>query len=176
MAAPKLPAEESTNDAQYRVFLGADELGLKLELTSGMPSWEFHPSPRHQIVLGRIMRGIKSTSGADKSCACLPISDMYIRFLDGSLKRPDIAIFCMDVPETDSPAVEIPAAVIEIISPGFEHKDLVVNPAFYLAQGVQDVVVVDPRALAIWHSSALGKVELKMPHELVLKCGCAVSI
>jgi Putative restriction endonuclease len=74
------------------------------------------------------------------ACACVHYADIYVAFPDGSLKRPDIAIFCRE-PEAE--------AVIEVISQGYEFKDLELGPMFYLSQGVKDVVVLDPRSKAI---------------------------
>ena len=34
-------------------------------------------------------------------CQCAHLSDVLIRFQDGSLKRPDIAIFCAEPPDQD---------------------------------------------------------------------------
>ena len=79
-----------------------------------------------------------------------------IRFpdLDRSLKRPDIAIFCDDPPDSDEALDILPAAVIEILSVGYEEKDLGDDGApFYLGCGVRDVLVVDPRSGAVRHNA-----------------------
>ena len=68
------------------------------------------------------------------------------RFLEGrtspSFARPA---------EEDEAIRLIPEAVIEVISKGYEAKDLEIGPHFYLLQGVKDVVVFDPYTLLVLH-------------------------
>ena len=63
------------------------------------------------------------------------VANVLYRFADGSLKRPDISILCRepDESEQDNTITLIPEAVIEIISEGYEAKDLEISPNFYLA-------------------------------------------
>jgi hypothetical protein len=81
-------------------FLRADELGVRLEMVAGLPIWEAYPLYRHQRAIDRIRATIDKASlpsaAQDTLCACVHISDVYISFPDGSLKRPDIAIFCRE--------------------------------------------------------------------------------
>jgi hypothetical protein len=71
-----------------------------------------------------------SASALDRTsrdgCACYSLQDVLIRFPDPdqSLKRPDIAIFCDEPPESDEALELLPQAVIEILSLGYEDKDL----------------------------------------------------
>jgi Uma2 family endonuclease len=70
-------------------------------------------------------------------------------------KRPDLSIFCTEPPDSDEALEVLPVAVVEILSPGYEDKDLGPDGApFYLAHGVVDVVVVDPRTGVVFHFSA----------------------
>ncbi len=73
---------------------------------------------------------------------CFQIPDVYIKFPDGSLKRPDIAIFCEEPPDTDEAYQQIPEAVLEVLSKDYEKKDTEIGAPFYLAQGVKDVVTL----------------------------------
>src|SRR4051794_4794935 len=93
---------------------------VKLEITGGIPTWEVSPSSRHQRTVYRIQTSIRPHPDGDKSCACAHLSDVYISFADGSLKRPDIAIFRQEPPDQDEALTTIPQAVIEVISPGYE--------------------------------------------------------
>jgi len=71
-------------------------------------------------------------------------ADVYISFPDGSLKRPDISIFCHE-PEEEEEAIRlVPEAVVEVISKGFEAKDLEIGREFYLRQAVKDFIVFTP--------------------------------
>ena len=70
----------------------------------------------------------------------------------------------------------IPDAVIEIVSTGYEYKDVTLNPPFYLAQGVQDVVIHDPATLLVSHYTRIGMTQHTAPVQLGLGCGCDCAI
>jgi hypothetical protein len=156
-------------------LLKADDLGVRLEIVRGLPIWEPHPVVRHQVAVDRIRATIRrdqTASGGD-GCACLHLADVYIQFPDGSLKRPDVAIFCREPEELDEAIRLLPEAVIEVLSRGFEAKDLEIGVPFYLAQGVRDVVVFDPLTLEVRHfSSARDERRYDAPVNLALTCGC----
>ena len=157
-------------------FLRADELGVRLEIVAGLPIWEPFPVYKHQKAIDRVRATIERLSPcagpkADE-CACIHVSDVYVSFPDGSLKRPDISIFCKE-PEEDEEAVKlVPEAVIEVISKGYEAKDLEIGPHFYLSQGVKDVVVFDPYTLLVLHVRRDGATRRVSPVEITLECGC----
>jgi Uma2 family endonuclease len=157
-------------------FLRADELGIRLEIVAGLPIWEPHPLYRHQKAIDRIRATIsKDTSSSDPQaarCECVNIADVYISFPDGSLKRPDISIFRQEPPEEDEAIKVVPEAVIEIVSKGYEAKDLEIGPHFYLSQGVKDVVVFDPYTLLVLHVRRDGTTRQVSPVDIVLECGC----
>jgi len=157
-------------------FLHADELGIRLEMVGGLPIWEPHPVYKHQKAVDRIRATIekaKPAKGAGKGgCACIHVSDVYISFPDGSLKRPDIAVFCREPAEEEEAITLIPEAVIEVVSKGYEAKDLEIGPHFYLSQGVKDVVVFDPYTLLVLHVRRDGVTRQASPVDIVLECGC----
>ena len=117
----------------------ADDAGVKLEITGGIPTWEAFPGMRHQKTIGRIFVSVERLSGSE--CACFQVSDAYIKFPDGSLKRPDIAIFCEEPPDIDEAYPQIPEAVLEVLSKDFEKKDTEIGAPFFLQQGVKDVIL-----------------------------------
>src|SRR5436853_7908148 len=136
-------------------FLRADDLGIRLEIVGGLPIWEAHPVYKHQKAVDRIRATIEAGASAPdalaRGCACVHAADVYVSFPDGSLKRPDISIFCRE-PEEEEEAIKlVPEAVIEVVSKGYEAKDLEIGPRFYLWQGVKDVVVFDPYTLVVLH-------------------------
>jgi Uma2 family endonuclease len=156
-------------------FLRADELGIRLEIVAGLPIWEPHPLYRHQRAVDRIRTTIQRGSPSDpqaRRCACVHISDVYVSFPDGSLKRPDIAIFCQEPTEEDEAIKLVPEAVIEIVSKGYEAKDLEIGPHFYLSQGVKDVIVFDPYTLLVLHVRRNEVTRQVSPVEITLECGC----
>jgi Uma2 family endonuclease len=155
-------------------LLTANELGVRLEIVGGIPLWEAHPVYRHQKAIDRIRATIASVE--PEACGCVHASDVYVSFLDGSLKRPDIAIFCREPDEQDEAVTLIPEAVIEVISKGYEYKDLEIGPNFYLAQGVKDVVVFNPDTLVVLHVRRDGARHGVSPLEIGLECGCRVVV
>lgn len=161
-------------------FLRADELGIRLEIVSGLPIWEPYPVYKHQKAIDRIRATITrvspSTDPEEGKCACVHISDVYISFPDGSLKRPDISLFCQEPAEEEEALTIMPEAVIEVVSKGYEAKDLEIGPHFYLSQGVKDVIVFDPYTLLVLHVRRDGATRRISPVEIILECGCKCII
>jgi Uma2 family endonuclease len=160
-------------------FLRADELGIRLEIVAGLPIWEPHPPYRHQKAIDRIRTTIqrrKLTEPQQLECTCVHIADVYVSFSDGSLKRPDIAIFCQEPTEEDEAIKTIPEAVIEIVSKGYEAKDLEIGPHFYLSQGIKDVIVFDPYTLLVLHVRRDGTTRQVSPVAMALECGCTCTV
>ena len=149
---------------------------VKLEITGGVPTWEASPSSLHQWVVDSIRASLQPAPESDRDCRCAHMADVLIRFKDGSLKRPDIAIFCTRPPLQEEALTHIPQAVIEIVSPGYEYKDISLNPQFYLAQDVDDVVVVDPRSGVVSHYRTTGIVIQHAPITINLLCGCECTV
>jgi Uma2 family endonuclease len=150
----------------------ADEAGVRLEIVGGLPLWEAAPSRRHQQAVDRIRASIEPSAKAETDCAGLHLADVYIRFPDGSLKRPDVSIFCREPDELDEAITLVPEAVIEIVSPAYAAKDLEIGPRFYLLQGVKDVIVFDPHTLLVLHMRKKGVTRQVSPVDIALECGC----
>ncbi len=163
MTNPAIPIEE--------LLLQADADGVRLEIVSGLPVWEAQPMYFHQLELDRIRASIQTREFRH-------VTGVYFRFPDGSLKRPDIAILCQqpDPSEYFKPITVIPEAVVEIISEGYEDKDLKLAPGFYLGQGIKDVLIFDPRAKVIWHHRVDGVERHHSPVKFSLECGCQCEI
>lgn len=161
-------------------FLRANELGIRLEIVGGLPIWEPQPIYKHQKAIDRIRATIEKIpilpDGATNDCECIHTSDVYINFPDGSLKRPDISIFCAEPKEEDEAITLVPEAVIEIVSKGYEAKDIEIGPPFYLSQGVKDIVVFDPYTLSVLHVRKDKVTRSNSPVEIILECGCKCSV
>jgi Uma2 family endonuclease len=153
----------------------AEDLGIRLEIMNGLPIWEAQPVYRHQKHVERIAQSIHVMP--DNPCACVHVMDVYVQFPAG-LKRPDISIFCREPSEEeqDSALTIIPEAVIEVVSKGYEAKDLELGPPFYLSQGIKDVVVFDPHSLLVLHVTANGAQRHVSPITLNLTCACQVTV
>lgn len=152
-------------------LLRADELGIKLEFVAGLPIWEASPVLAHQEAVDRIRNSIEKIGETD--CECLHYADIYVQFSEGSLKRPDIAFFCERPAEREEAVTRIPEAVIEILSKGYEKKDLEVGVPFYLANGVGDVVVFNPYTDEVLHFRREQETQtFTSPVEIEFECGC----
>jgi Uma2 family endonuclease len=150
---------------------------IKLEITAGTRTWRLMPSPRHQKVIDRIRATISPTPETSGGCPCYHLSDVQLKFPDGSFKRPDIAIFCVEPPDIDESWEQVPEAVIEVVSPDYEEKDLSINPTWYLSQGVRDVLVIEPRSGQITHAAHGQTTQtLSSPTLVALQCGCQVWV
>lgn len=154
---------------------------VRLEHVRGHLKVEASPTSLHQITSRQIERSIGPIPGQENGCACFGLADTLIRFPDAdrSLKRPDIAIFCTQPPAIDEALEVLPEAVIEILSVGYEEKDLGPDGAqFYLECGIADVLICDPRGKRVLYYQAgeQGPVELNMPATVDLQCGCRVVL
>jgi Uma2 family endonuclease len=158
------------------VMMAADEQGYRLEYVGGLGTWEFHPFLIHQNAVDRVRASIRPVGASRAGCACVHKADIYVRFPDGSVKRPDVAIFCAEPQELTEPVTMVPEAVVEIISRGSEKKDVEVGVPFYLAQGVKDVVLLDPYAHEVTHHHADGLRHHASPVRLRLECGCECEV
>ncbi|MFI5387298.1 MAG: Uma2 family endonuclease, partial [Fimbriimonadales bacterium] len=154
----------------------ADEVGVRLEMVGGLPIWEAMPGPRHQREVFRIQSSVKRPEGSGADCGCIALSDVAIRFEDGSFKRPDIAIFCRQPDEEDEATSLIPEAVVEIVSKRYEAKDYEIGLPFYLKAGVKDVIIFDPSRNHVLHARCEGQKELASPVTFQLECGCTCTV
>jgi Uma2 family endonuclease len=159
------------------LYNGIQDTGIRLERVGGLTVWEAQPVYRHQAAIKRIENSIRAVAG-DSGCGCFGISDVSVIFPDGSQKRPDISVFCSEPPEDeqDSAVTLLPDAIIEVISKGFEAKDYDVGVPFYIANGVKDVITLDPRNKEVRHYRGAVIERHVSPVEIVLQCGCMCTV
>ncbi len=157
-------------------LLNAEELGIKLEVAGNLRIWEASPVIKHQLEIDRIRDSIKKSEKDGKTCECIDIADIYVQFADGSLKRPDVSIFCKLPKEMEEATQSVPEAVIEVISKKYEAKDLEISPPIYLANGVKDVVVFNPYTNEVVHFRSGEKREIMSPVEIEFECGCRCTV
>lgn len=154
----------------------AEESQIKIEMVGGLPVWEGMPSPKHQRLVKAIDQSVTRIGGHEGDCGCYSLTDVAIRFPEGSFKRPDVAIFCRQ-PDDDLPSVDfLPEAVVEVLSKGYEAKDTQVGLPFYLGQGIRDVVLYDPRTLLVLHVQDGTNHRHTAPVSLYFRCGCRIHI
>ena len=157
-------------------LLNAEDLGIRLEIAGNLRIWEATPVIKHQLEIDRIRGSIKKSEKEGVTCECIDIADIYVQFPDGSLKRPDISIFCKMPEEEEEAAKSVPLAVIEVISKNYEAKDLEISPPIYLANGVKDVVVFNPYTKEIVHFRQDGTQNFTSLTEIELECGCRCTV
>ena len=160
----------------YELEYMGEALGVKLESAGGLTTWEAFPLYRHQKAVDRIRATIGPMRNTGGRCACVHAADVSIEFPDGSHKRPDIALLCREPEESDKFLTLLPEAVIEIISEGYEAKDMEVGIPFYIAQGVKDVIALNPSTKVVTHVRRDSRVEHVSPVTIQLECGCICTV
>ncbi len=157
-------------------LLNAEELGIRLEVAGNLRIWEASPVFKHQKEIDRIRRSIQRAETGANLCGCIDVADVYVQFADGSLKRPDISIFCSEPEEQEEAVKQAPAAVIEVISKNYEAKDLEISPPIYLANGVKDIVVFNPYTMEVTHIRADETQNFMSPTTIEFECGCSCVV
>ena len=158
--------------AQYEE---ADENGVVLETIDGQPFWEFQPNFDHQDRIGHMWMSVRRDPDAGSDCGCFRAMDVGVVFPDGSIRRPDLAVFCRQ-PERRELITLVPEAVVEVVSQRSREKDLKLSPPWYLAMGVKDVLVFDPFTEDVHHFRADGTRRFKSGRTVALECGCLVDV
>ncbi len=175
MVAPKLKL--GMDEAQFAELLAkGDEIGLKFELTDGGITWETYPGVAHQEIVFGIQTSVNHGTDPVKRCDCYQGADVHVVLPDGTVKRPDISIWCKKPSELESFVHEIPEVVIEVVCPGYEDKDLVHGPPVYLRNGVRDVVVFDRQRGEVHLWTSEGKKVVASPAAIELQCGCRITV
>ena len=160
-----------TLDAIDNAVFAAGEIGVRLDLLAGTGTWSLDGTVRHAEALARIAR---STVLVDPGVI---LARVVVRFPDGSWSTPDLAVYPREPDEEDTAVTLIPEAVVEVVSKGSEIKDFEIGPAFYLGQGVKDVIVFDPFSLlTIHHRRDRPPVRHSETTEIRLECGCLVTV
>jgi hypothetical protein len=155
----------TVTDKDLDQLIAARQVRLMLLGPQQRPIWEASPSPLHQIFVRDIEASIRTSADSHDGCTCEHIADAYIRLPDSSIPRQREAY------------AAVPAAVIEIVSPNYEAKDYEELPPVYLANGVRDVVVVDPEQAVFTHyRPGQPRSIQQLPHQLRLACGCLVQL
>lgn len=176
-----IPAEKQNRGNLFPVLTDAmehlaDASGFKLEMTNGIPTWEAFPVFRHQEKIDAIRFTIRPQNQDASGCACLHVADLTILFPDGSVKRPDISLYCSRPVELDTACTQLPEAVIEILSKGYEKKDTDISLPFYLQWNIPDIVLFDPETNRVSHYHDGQTDEYASPVELTFRCGCRATV
>lgn len=165
-----------TEEKLALLFAQGEDLGLRLELTDSGITWEAFPSLGHQKTVFRIQTSLSTGQKMTKPCDCFQAADVDIALPDGTIKRPDVSIWCREPQEQEGFVHAVPEAVVEIVSPGYEDKDLVHGPPIYLRNGVKDIIVFDRAKGEVHHWTPDGHRILSSPTVFELACGCRVTV
>jgi Uma2 family endonuclease len=158
-------------------YLLAEQIGIRLENVGGLHIWEAQPVWKHQKAVDRIRATIRPNGKqGSANCECVHAADVYVSFADGSMKRPDVSIFRQEPAEEEEAIRLLPEAVIEVVSKGYEAKDLEIAPNFYLARGVKDVIIFDPATLLVLHARKDGTKRMVSPVPIAFECGCSCVV
>lgn len=175
MAAPQITHAPIDEQTLWKVFAQGEDLGLRFELTPGGITWETMPGLRHQELALQVYGSVRPRQIAS-GCGCYPGFDVYVWLPNGTVKRPDISIFCRRPEEEEGFIHMVPEAVIEITSPDSEAKDLVAGPPLYLENGVKDVVVHQRSQNKVHHFTSEGCRIQNSGQSITLACGCELQI
>ena len=154
----------------------ADDSGIKLGLVSGIPIWEAFPFFQHQEKTLDIQISLRDQARRSDASACISVADPTIRFPDGSIKRPDISVFCSRPVERKTVCTQIPEAVIEILNKGYEKKDNEVSLPFYLSWHIPYIALFNPESNRVSHYHDGQVDEYDSQVELTFACGCPATI
>ncbi len=153
-----------------------EEIGLKFELTDGGITWETYPGIAHQEIVYGVQKSLDLERSKAGGCECYHGADVDLVLPDGTMKRPDVSVWCKCPDELEGFVHQVPEAVIEVVSPKYEAKDLVHGPPLYLRNGVKDVIVFDRARGEVHHWGPHGHRVVPSPTVFDLACGCRVTI
>ena len=153
-----------------------EEIGLKFELTEGGITWEAFPGFAHQEIVFNVQASLDRRGASERGCDCVQGGDVDIVLPDGTVKRPDVSVWCRRPRNMEGFVHEVPEAVVEIVSPGYEAKDLVHGPPLYLRNGVKDVIVFDRAKGEVHHWTQAGRHTVPSPTVFDLVCGCRITV
>ena len=159
-----------------KLYALEEELGLRFELTDGGITWETFPGVAHQEIVFNVQTSLDRRRTDRGDCECYQGADIDVVLADGTVKRPDVSVWCKRPKELEGFVHEVPEAVIEIVSPGYEAKDLLHGPPIYLRNGVKDVIVFDRAKGEVHHWGPEGHRIVPSPTVFDLACGCRVTV
>ena len=151
-------------------------IGFRLDWVQGLGAWAFSGSPLQAMTAKRVAQSLRADPASEDGVCGFVYGGMAVRFLDGSILQPDLAVYAREPEATRLPARLLPEAVVEIVSPSSELKDLQYSPSFYLSQGVKDVIVYTPETEVFEHFRRDGRTMHRSPTDVSLKCGCLVTV
>ncbi len=142
--------QQDTRDARltYDDFLLFPDDGLRHEIIDGEHYVTPSPTPRHQVLLGRLHFEIERYLRAHPGNGQVFLSPLDVVFTKWDIVEPDLLFVAADQEDilTEKNVQGAPALVIEIASPGTRRRDEQIKRQLFDRGGVREYWVVDPDA------------------------------
>jgi Uma2 family endonuclease len=122
------------------------ETDATTELIDGELIESAEPTPRHQLISGRIQRALGNEAESRNLGEWFPPLNLWIS--PYNIFAPDLLFFTVDhLPDLDKPTVmEMPHIVVEIHSPSTRTLDLIRKRSGYADRGISEYWIIDPLA------------------------------
>ncbi|MBC8068772.1 MAG: Uma2 family endonuclease [Deltaproteobacteria bacterium] len=125
-------------------FLALPESMDRIELIDGEVTLPPSPTPRHQLVLGRLFRAISTWADAHAP-AFVGLAPLDVRIAEGRIVQPDLFVLRGGWSGDDGPIEAVPELVVEVLSQRRGY-DRITKRLIYAEAGVAEYWVVDPTA------------------------------
>lgn len=113
------------------------------------------PTPLHQRICFKVSK-ILDGHVTEKNCQML--QGVNIWFLDEEKRIigdviPDVAVFCGNDDITSTFIEEIPALIVEVVSPSSVYADNIEKAALYKRAGVKEYWIIEPKSkcITVWN-------------------------
>lgn len=125
-------------------FLALPESMDRVELIDGEVILPPSPTPRHQLVLGRLVREVSSWADA-RPPALVGLAPLDLRIAPGRIVQPDLFVLLGGWSGSEGPIEAVPELVIEVLSQRRGY-DRITKRLIYAEAGVAEYWIVDPTA------------------------------
>ncbi|MCC7048601.1 MAG: Uma2 family endonuclease [Alphaproteobacteria bacterium] len=116
----------------------------KYELLAGVPMAMAPATGNHQLICGNLAGAIHATLRKKPHCVMRPEAGILVRDRDDTYYQPDIVVACGPKASTNTPYVDEPLLIVEVLSPGTEDKDRKTKlPDYRQVASVQEILLVD---------------------------------
>jgi Uma2 family endonuclease len=138
----------------YDDFLLFPDDGKRHEIIDGEHYVTPSPTPRHQVLLGRLHFEIELVLRQHPGTGKVFLSPLDVIFTKWDVVEPDLLFIAMDQVDilTEKNVQGPPALVIEIASPGTRKRDEGIKLRLFDRGGVQEYWLVDPESnrVKVW--------------------------
>ncbi len=140
-------------------FLALPESMDRIELIDGAVILPPSPTPRHQLVLGRLFRAL-SAWGDTHPPTFVGLAPLDLRIAEGRIVQPDLFVLCGGWAGTDGPIDAVPELVVEVLAQRRGY-DRITKRLIYAEAEVAEYWIVDPVANTLEQYCGLDEVGLE---------------